>query len=553
MQTSKIFSKNNLNFILPIISGALLALYPLFDFGYLVWIALVPLFYFIALESTNLKKAAIGGMITGFIFFGALLGWLFKTAPFEWLGVKDEKGLIVTFLFFLFLWIIQTVFLSLFIAAFSWLFKKIISSKLNRSAWLLLLMPSLWIAFEYLRIWGFNVLWLGKETLWSPYWTFTNLAYALHHNLQLIQIADIGGIYLVAFLIVLINTILFLIVRELKNKNSSKKNILISIILILLIFVGWRTYGIYKIKTSNENGTERKIALLQTNFASSNEFNAYQKKDIFETIKKLLQKPENIKENPDFIVAPEGFSIVALSGNTEIARYILKDFWRPGQIFIENQKIVDENQKTKSRLFYYDLAQEKPIAYYDKTFLMPNGDYLPYLTRFLLNIYSFQTDLSQRFFQRGESPYIGKTPKGNIGGSICTGFLSPDMNRKMANNGAEIIISVSSDAPFHSAKSLLAQNMAISQFRAIENRRYFAQATNMGYSFILNEKGEIIIESSQFGNQILFSDIELLNQKTIYMRYGDWMLIFAVFILFIYFLKNAIINNKERIKRISKM
>jgi len=529
----KIF-KNKFDFILPILSGLLMALYPLFDFGYLVWISLIPLFCFISLKSTTHKRAFIGGTITGAIFLGAVLKWLFDTAPFEWLGVKSENSLVLTFFIFLVLWFIQAIFLGLFTGAFSWIAKKTFVSKFGNSLWVLLIVPSIWIIFEYLKIWGFNILWLGKETLFGAHWTFSNMAYALHSNSALIQIADIGGIYLVEFLIILINTFLFFIVYNLKNKNFHKK-LLTATIIVILIMVFWRGYGIYKLK-SIENGSQIKIALLQTNFVSSNDFNAYNRMDVFDVIKKIFQDPKNFKEKPDLVIAPEGFGIISMSGSKEIAKYILKDFWKPGQIFLENQKIVDENEKVKSRLLYYDLDQEKPIAFYDKMFLMPNGDYLPYITKLFLNIYSFDLDLRGKFFERGEYPYVAKTQKGNLGGSICTGFLSLSMNRKMTNDGAEILISVSSDAPFHGSKTLLNQNLAISQFRAVENNRYFAQATNMGYSFLINSRGQIINISEKFGNEILFPEAKLIDKKTIYTQFGDWIMVFAIIILIFVFL-----------------
>ncbi|MCX6730213.1 MAG: hypothetical protein NT058_01820, partial [Candidatus Portnoybacteria bacterium] len=188
---------------------------------------------------------------------------------------------------------------------------------------------------------------------------------------------------------------------------------------------------------------------------------------------------------------------------------------------------------------------KEAIAFSDKNFLMPNGDYLPYVTKLFLNLYSFNTDMSQKFFSRGDSR-VAKTAKGNIGGSICTGFMSPDTNRKMTKDGAEILISASSDAPFHGSQNLLRQIMAMTKFRAIENRRYFGQATNMGYSFLIDSKGKFVEKSSTLGIGILFTDAKLLNIETTYTKLGDWVVFVAVFVLlsflFICLTKNAIIN-----------
>ncbi len=535
--------KLNIIWLLPILSGLLLVLFPLFDFGYLVWFSLIPLLWFIFSKSITTKKSFLGGLLTGTIFGGGLLLWLFDTVPFEFIGVDNEKEVVLVFFVFLVLWLIHIIFIGLFIGAFSWVIKKL-SLKLN-FIWLVFLIPGAWIVFEYLRAWGFNVLWLGKETLWSPYWTWGNLAYFIHNHYPLTQIANIGGIYLIGFLIVLINVLLFLLIYKFKQSTLSSKlfiSILVSVALILSL---WMIYGTHQLN-GHQNTNTVKLAILQTNFASGNELNAYNKLAVFNIIKELFQKFDNVDQKPDIVIEPEGFSFVTMSGNNNIAKHILGDFWEPGQIFVENQKFSDEDKKTKSRLFYLDLDKKQPIAFYDKTFLMPNGDYLPYITELFLKMYSFKSDLSQKFFSRGSSFSVAETPKGVLGGTICTGFMSPNENRQMAKNKATILISASSDAPFHGSKKLLNQIIGMTKFRAIENHRYFAQATNMGYSFLLDYHGLIVDKPEKIDNRIIIVDAELSNVETFYTKLGDWIIYLAILTLLMvwlsYFLKNVIIK-----------
>lgn len=302
-------------------------------------------------------------------------------------------------------------------------------------------------------------------------------------------------------------------------------------LVLILISAGWTGYGVYKLQIE-EKGVQRKIALLQTNFLSGTEFNSYQKKEVFKAVLGLFSSYDKASgDKPDIIIAPEGFGIATLTGDKEIAKYLLKDFWQPGQVFLENQKVIDKNGKAKSRLFYWDLEKENPLGFHDKMLLIPGGDYLPYSLEILLKIYSFNMKHEQRLYKRGEKVEAVQTPKGNIGGTICSSILSPGINRQMTKTGAELLVVVSSDAPFHGSKALLAQNLAMSKLRAIENRRYFAQATNMGYSFLLNSKGETIVKSLQIGNEILFSNIYLLNKKTAYTKFGDWVILVAILAL----------------------
>lgn len=539
------FAKNNLparDWLLPILSGILLILaYPPSNFGIVVLIALIPLFYFLSLNSITPKKAFLGGTLTGIIFFGKLFSWFFATYPFEWLGIIVKKDIILTMLLVGIIWAAQIVFFGLFIGAFSWAVKKLINRGLNNFLSLLII-PSLWIVFEYLRTWGFEFLWLGKETYLGPHWTFGNLAYALYNHLPLVQIADIAGIYGISFLIVLINILLFKIIKTIK---TAKNTAFISLIFLILIAVAWDGYGIYQLKKPFQSEKSIKLALLQTNFLSGSEFNAYQKPEVFKAVLDLFQLT---KESADIIIAPEGFGLATLTGDKKIAKYLLKDFFRPGQIYLENQKIIDENNKIKSRLFYYDLDQEKPLDFHDKILLVPGGDYLPFWIKAVLRLYSFNMKINERIYQKGESIKPAFVPlrgtSAGVGGTICSSILSPNINREMTKKGAEFLVSVSSDAPFHGANSLLSQNLAMSKLRAVENRRYFAQATNMGYSFLLSPKGEIIVKSSDLGNKIFFSDIYMLNQKTIYTKIGDVLVIFGAFIIMLNIIYIKFIHKK---------
>jgi len=525
-----ILNKKNLWLVLPLLSGVLLFLaYPPQNLWFLTWVALIPLFYFLFSEKTSFKKAFWGGAIAGFVYMGGLFIWLFYTAPFEWLGVSSQKDFRLVLLLMIILWLFQIILLALSFAAFSWLAKRIIRKNSGLFSFLLII-PSFWIVFEYLRAWWFEFIWLGKETLFGPHWTFGILAYDLHKIPLFIQSADIWGIYGISFLIVLINSIFFFFVKSaVEKKKLFSAQIIASCLIIIVVFSFLSIYGNLKMK-NREIGQERKIALIQTDFVSDNTFNSYRGEEKFNIILDLFKKPESLGQNPDFVVAPEGMGIVTTTGGIKIAKYMLKDFWQPGQIYLESEKIIDENNKTKSRLFYYDLENESPLGYYDKRLLVANGDFLPYFTRFLFGLYSYKSNFEQRLYQKGEIDMPTQTPKGIVGGTICSSIVSPQENRQITNNGAEFLAVVSSDAPFHKSNALLEQNLAMSQFRAVENRRYLAQATNMGYAFLIDAQGKIIAKSTDFGNKILFANIQLLDKKTPYTKFGDWI-VFAAFVI----------------------
>src|SRR5262245_6611198 len=75
----------------------LILCFPKADLGWLVWVALIPLFRFL-LQPGTLKRAIYAGYFTGVIFYAGLLYWIFITcrvggvsAPFSflaWVGLS---------------------------------------------------------------------------------------------------------------------------------------------------------------------------------------------------------------------------------------------------------------------------------------------------------------------------------------------------------------------------------------------------------------------------------------------------------------------------------
>ena len=187
-----------MSFLLPILSGILLGAGFIAPFlNFLSWIALIPLLFFVEHENSK-RKIFLAGFITGFIFLGMVISWYFETLPLSWVGIENNLlGFPLVFL----IWILSTFTLAFFLGLFSLSY-----SFLKRRDWLnFLLIPSLWIIFEYLRAWGFSILWWGKESLLGPHYTLGNLGYLLSSNQNIVALASFGGIYFLSWILVFFN------------------------------------------------------------------------------------------------------------------------------------------------------------------------------------------------------------------------------------------------------------------------------------------------------------------------------------------------------------
>jgi len=113
--------------------------------------------------------------------------WLWASYPLDWAGVSNN---LLGWLAVLLHWGIIVV-LGFFIALFGLSFYVLKSRNWTD----ILLFPSLWVIFEFLRAWFYSILIIAPESLIGPFFTFGFLGHLLALNSNLLQLASIGGIY----------------------------------------------------------------------------------------------------------------------------------------------------------------------------------------------------------------------------------------------------------------------------------------------------------------------------------------------------------------------
>ena len=71
----------------------------------------------------------------------------------------------------------------------------------------------------------------------------------------------------------------------------------------------------------------------------------------------------------------------------------------------------------------------------------------------------------------------------------------------------------------------------MAQLRAAENNRYLVRAANADFSYIIDNQGRLE-EKSQVADGGLFTGkVALISKESFYNRFGDWILIAALFFL----------------------
>ncbi|MEK7647228.1 MAG: apolipoprotein N-acyltransferase [Patescibacteria group bacterium] len=502
--------------ITPIISALALLLsfnYPVF------WsvglFALVPFLVWIY-KAENWKKVFIWGLVFGFIFMGGVISWFWSAYPLDWAGI-DSAFAAISPIFFI--WSLSATVFALFIALWAVAFWRL---KRNSAADLFIA-AFLWIIFEYARSWAFSIFWAGSGALIGAHWSLGFLGYILANNAALLQLAGMGGVYLLSFVVVLLNILVYG-VWHLWHKGffSLLKNKIIAVFALLLIVIVISGVNYFLL---NSAGSEERItaALLTTNvpavFGSSLEERGVKIEQLYE----FLDRESSGLKNVDLLVFPESSGFInAVSGLT-------------GSLFLkmllgEDEKLVIDSSPVKvvdkediySRMYYLNTKKsgETFNDYYDKLFLMPYGEYIPYFAEIFARVVGYsewvQDFIRIRGFSGGDAVSLGEFRGIKIGALFCSETISPALYRELASKGAEVLVSVSSYAVFHGSPLHFQQLLAMAKVRAVENNRYFLQASNFAPSFVIDNHGRLLQSSVRGQDSVLYGNIEVISQKSFY-------------------------------------
>jgi len=517
------------NSLLAILSAILLTLaFPNFDLWLLAWFALVPLFYAIEREKESAVKSFVLGWLFGTAFFFGSCWWL----TFSFITYGGIPAPIAYFLLFLICSIVGFL-PAIFAAVFSLVLKRF-------GIYGILSAPFLWTAMEFLR---FNL--TGNN--WN------GIGYSQAFTNHLIQTAQLGGVYLVGFWVILFNSIVTLnslgILRIFTEKNFSVANtdankstiyfsLWIALLIVLVVFA-----PSFNFTDNPSEKVESRVIVVQVNVPMSglNEekwLNLRQRHvELAEDGLRKLKEQQTIDEGqPTTIIFPESPMNFMYERDAEFQAFI-GDFARKHKAYVLFNS-AEPNPKNEN--FYNSAIMINPrgekIGQYDKIHLVPFGEYAPVpsaIQEFVPTLVgNFQYGENYNLFPFGEA-------KGGI--MICYESHFASLSREFVRRGADVLIEMTNDG-YLGNTGVLRQHLASAVFRAVETNRPVVRATNVGITAYINERGEVLDAADVYTEATRVWTVSKSDGKqTFYVRYGEWFawlcLIVSLGLLFFSFWK----------------
>jgi apolipoprotein N-acyltransferase len=523
--------KTKLHFILALTSGIALGFsWPTNGLSLLVFISLVPLLY---LEnSIRNDKYKFKGLR---VFSYAYLSFLSWNLIASW-------------------WLINSTFFgmafanlcnSLFYACLFWLFYWAKGRMPIRSAHLFLI--ALWLAFEKLHL------------TWDFSWTWLNLGNVFSEHIYWIQWYEYTGTFGGSLWVLTINIWIF---SNLKNYSFDKGIIELvkktALPLIAIAIPIAFSLVLYQKVPQIEPTVE--VVLHQPNIDPySTKYNLTNTVFLEEFV---AQISPYLTEETDFVLSPEtyfaegygeelrGFeqSLLYQKIQRELVQYPTLQ-WITGMQFFDlyRQEKPPSLSANKVRegiwVDYYNSAvgiqSRKKAQVYHKSKLVVGIENMPFKSVLKPLLGTLLIDLggtvASRVTQNKRSVF--KHPDLNLNAApiICWESVFGEFVTDYVKEGANFLAIISNDAWWGNTPGHR-QLLSYTRLRAIETRRDIARSANTGLSAIIDARGELVIQSQYETKTVLQGKLAPRSNLTFYVRYGDVIGRWAIFISGIYFL-----------------
>ena len=482
------------------VSGIIMGLAPApFNAWYLAWFALVPLWIVIR-QQKSLQQIAVFALAWGIGYDGLALFWITGVHPMTWMGVPWLASISIA----IFCWIFITLWGAGVVVAWAVLIG-LVSHKINQSS----------IVSNLTLILTGVALWCSLETLWSytPLW-WPAIAYTQSpHNLVILQLGKISGINTVAAIIIAVNGLLAEAILYWRSSIKSRGKLLFLFSLVVLIASHFLGYLIYQVPNSQANLAPLKVGIIQGNIANEIKLFSAGWRQAIAGYTSGYQKLA--RQGVDVVLTPEGalpFYWENILNNSSFYQAVVAEKV-PAWVGAKGR---DGNSYTNS---LFTLRAGKTYSRYDKYKLVPLGEYIPFesvLGKTIDRLSPLNAHLAA-----GKADQIFDTPFGKAIVAICYESAFSQHFLRQAQAGGEFIITASNNA--HYSKTMPTQHHAHDVMRAIESDRWAARATNTGYSAIVDPHGNTLWISEINRYAIHADTIYRRRNKTLYVRWGDWL------------------------------
>ena len=503
--------------VFSIASGILLALaYPPTGTSSLAWFALVP--FFAAIAFATPRRGFRIGFLAGLAFWLPSIAWMW--------ALKDNGGP-------WFLVILGHFALSAYCALYFALFGMLLADGQAETPETPDAQSSSWRGIP--RALFAAAVWTGLEWVRSNLLTgfaWNHLGVSQYRALPLLQLASLGGVYALSFLVALLNAaianVVVRILRSARRQPAPRHHLdLAAAIAALIAAIVWGHREQTRWSVLERTAPPFAVAGVQPDAPSVFERG---RSTVEESLNRLADRTlVAARLAPDLVVWPESVLMGVVPGDRDAMNYAFtaaracKAPVLAGAVEVraEGGKFGRELVANASWLFGTD---RKVHGMYRKQHLVPFGEYIP-----LDGTIPLLARLSPVGYSctPGDKPGLFEVRAGildsivTVSPLICFEDTVAPLASRAVREGATLLVNQTNDSWFEGSCEPV-QHHAQAVFRAVENRTPLVRVANAGVSGLVFASGRQTLPSAYFRDSSYPRQTDW--PTSLYTRHGDWLL-----------------------------
>ena len=467
--------------LFPLLSAGLTSLaFVNTQFAVLVFIGLVPFIIYTQKAGALTRRQIIVDCIVAFAVFSAVfLFFMLQTDPSNWVNLNSTMSIVMK----IFVWLISSLMDGLVVGL---LMALTINQWKRTPLKLLTILPFTWIIGELLRSYAGAIFTLGPGSSLSPNWNFGALGLPAADT-PLGFISRFIGLFGLSLVVILINISIYLAIKKRFRLSSA-----IFITIVTLNIIAWKIYV-----PTNQSVDVAAIYLS----GDGDSLKTWGNVPLPSRTARLIALPEH----SDFFA------------NKQYYPNFAKTNFNKNAVFVSSQ--AGPTTPPTNDVVYYS-NQAGVVSRQPKTFLAPFGEYMPYATTQLLQLFGQQSVLND--FKRNSEIKPGLVPEHavlvhglSIGGLACSGVLNLNQYSRMAKEGANILTNSASLSLLKTASLYQVAEIYENHFHAIANAKPFVQASRSGDAYILSSDGKVLAHTGNV-TTVLEKQVQLQPKRTLY-------------------------------------
>ncbi len=455
----------------------------------------------IKLQHSDVSRILLTSWLAGFVYYLIIGSWLLQSDTKSWTQLPGSGIIFMKVV----VWLLTA---SIFGLSYLLLGLLVRISVKRRLPWLkvILVFPFLWVATEFIQSYIVSILLYGPGGHIGSYLNMGFFGYGLITT-PLATLSRYVGLYGLSLLVLYISVGIVL-------AFTRKYKFMLCILAILVLLMPFL----------------RQPSLPTTTIVVG----ALQLKDIGISEYENVTNQDFSGDNLQLLVLPEYAKIFDPSIPADWKRNVLLQTTKKTDIIFSTER------KTATGLTFNTLQHthndERVIEQQDKYFLVPTGEYLPWLVQGIAVlsgqksiIAAFNDNIKLQPATHPEVPFNGENIK--IGALVCSGVIATDRYRQLSNQGAVILTNSASLNEFRNATLFHHQLEQFTKFISIANQRPLVQsAKGGGFAFILDANGTQLARAKPNSSEVIYASLAVVAPKTPYTRYGDYIAWLSLFV-----------------------